>query len=317
MKKLLALLLAGACFLSLTACQPATQPETDPDAGSDTPSQTETLPTVDTPSFTAETLPRIDGSTATIPLSEGIVKTLLSYSPEQAQEFVKHNTTHYAYENLIDGKCDVIFVTPPSDEELQLMKDAGEEFEVVRVVKDAFVFLVNQENPVESLTLAQIQDIYRGKITNWSEVGGEDLEIIPYQREDNSGSQTLMYKLVLPKGEITQAPTELRIEGMDGLVDAVSSYDGTGKASLGYSVYYYASGMYTNENSRLLKVDGVEPTNDTIASDEYPLVDGYYAVFRKSEAEDSAVRQLVTWLTSLEGQTVAASEGYVPLQPLK
>ena len=71
-------------------------------------------PEVQTPLFTAETMPRIDGSTATIPLSEGMVKTLLGYTPEQAKEYVKHNTTHFAYENLINGDCDVIFVTPPS-----------------------------------------------------------------------------------------------------------------------------------------------------------------------------------------------------------
>ena len=271
--------------------------------------------TAQKPEFTAETLPRLDGSTATIPLSEGIVKALLTYDPEQASSFVHHYTTHYAYENLIAGDCDVIFVTPPSADEYQLMDDSGKEYEVDMVVKDAFVFLVNESNPVDDISVSDLKKIYTGEITNWSQLGGDDQPITAFQRPENSGSQTLMYKLLVPQDEIADAPSELKPAGMDDLVDAVSDYD-SGAYSIGYSVYYYASGMYTDPDSKMISVDGVYPTIESISDCSYPLSDGYYAVYDKTLADDSPVMQLIAWLKSDEGQKMAAQEGYVPLRPL-
>ncbi|MGM9639167.1 MAG: PstS family phosphate ABC transporter substrate-binding protein [Butyricicoccaceae bacterium] len=296
---ILTLILFSACGTS----QPSAPPEV-PD------------PTVNVPDFTEETLPRLDGSTATIPLSEGIVKSLLGYDAAQAQAFVHHNTTHNAYVNLIDGRCDLIFVTPPSEEEYALMEEAGGGFAVEPVVKDAFVFLVNRNNPVDDISLSDLQKIYRGEITNWKELGGSDAPILPFQRPDNSGSQTLMYKLLVPKAEIMDAPTELRPSGMDDLVDAVSDYD-EGLNSIGYSVFYYASGMYTDPDSKLISVDGVLPTAETIADGTYPLTDGYYAVYPKESDGDTPVGRLLAWLRSDAGQRAAAAEGYVPLSPLQ
>ena len=300
MKKISALVLA-LCFAlpMLSACSNQEKEEID---------------TVKTPSFTEDTFPRLDGSTATIPLSEGIVSALLGKSADEAQKFVNHNKTHAAYENLIDGKCDLIFVTPPSEEETELMKQSGEEFEITMAVKDAFVFLVNKQNPIDDISSEDLKKIYTGEITNWSQLGGEDAEIIAYQRPDNSGSQTLMYKLLVPQDQIMQAPTEMKPVGMDDLINVVSDYD-EGINSIGYSVYYYASGMYTDPNSKMISVDGVYPSNETIADGSYPLSDGYYAIYRKGLSEDDPVTLLMSWLLSEEGQKIAAAQGYVQLKP--
>ena len=300
MKKISALVLA-LCFAlpMFSACSNQEKEETD---------------TVKTPSFTEDTFPRLDGSTATIPLSEGIVSALLGKSADEAQKFVNHNKTHAAYENLIDGKCDLIFVTPPSEEETELMKQSGEEFEITMAVKDAFVFLVNKQNPIDDISSEDLKKIYTGEITNWSQLGGEDAEIIAYQRPDNSGSQTLMYKLLVPQDQIMQAPTEMKPVGMDDLINVVSDYDESIN-SIGYSVYYYASGMYTDPNSKMISVDGVYPSNETIADGSYPLSDGYYAIYRKGLSEDDPVTLLMSWLLSEEGQKIAAAQGYVQLKP--
>lgn len=295
MKKITALILVLSALFALCAC------------AKDEPKTEEPVEHWD-----LSELPRIDGSTATIPLSEGIACDLLGCTPEKAHEIINHNKTHSAYQNLIDGKCDIIFVTPPSEEEYKMLADAGDDFEIVRIVKDAFVFLVNSQNKVENISLSNVRDVYKGKITNWKELGGEDLPIIAYQRPDNSGSQTLMYKLCVPADEITKAPTELKPGGMGDLVDVVSSYE-NGKGALGYSVYYYASGMYTSEGSKLIAIDGVFPSDETIANDTYPLVDGYYAIYRSKQTKDSPVFRLVDYLLSERGQKTAKASGYVPL----
>lgn len=265
------------------------------------------------PKFNKDTYPKVDGSTATIPLSEAFACEILGLSKEDGTKFIKHNTTHYAYENLISKKADIIFVTEPSAEELKMAKDANIELEVIPIVKEGFVFLVNEKNPIESLSVKQIQDIYQGKILNWKEVGGDDVEIIPYQREANSGSQTLMEQIVMKDIKIMEAPSKLEIQGMGALIERVAKYANSKKA-LGYSVYYYAKSMYNRDTVKLIAVDGISPDNKSISSGKYPFTSAYYAVIRKSEPENSPQRKLLAWILSKEGQRIAEAAGYVPME---
>ena len=268
------------------------------------------------PEFTKENYPKVDGSTATIPLSQNIAKELLSLSKEDAEKFVKHNTTHNAYVNLIDGKADIIFVTEPSADELKLVKDKGIELEVVPVVKEAFVFLVNKSNPVDDISVQQLQDVYQGKIKNWKELGGEDKEIIAYQRPQNSGSQTIMENRVMKGLKIADAPKELKPDEMEGLIKVIASYDNSERA-LGYSVYYFANSMYSKDTIKFLKLNGVEPNNRNISSGTYPFTNAYYAVLNKKSPVDSNARKLLKWILSDEGQKLAETSGYVPLKVLQ
>ena len=263
------------------------------------------------PQFTKDTYPKVDGSTATIPLSEDIAANILGLTKTQATEFIKQNTTHEAYVNLINGKADIIFVTEPSAQELKIAKDAKVDLEIVPIVKEGFVFLVNSQNPIKSLTSKQIQDIYQGKVTNWKQVGGADSEIIPFQREANSGSQTLMTQVVMKGLTLMDSPKTI-ISSMSGLVDAIAAYDNSEKA-LGYSVYYYAKTMYNKDTIKLVDIDGVTPDNKSISSGKYPFTTGYYAVLKKTTPADADSRKLLKWILGKDGQTLAEKSGYVPL----
>jgi len=294
MKKVIALVLAALMVMfvfSFAGCSNNSEPEY---------------------AFTPDGYPKVDGSTATIPLSEQFFANATGVSLEDAATYIQHNTTHNAYVNLIEDKCDIIFVTSPSEEEYALAKEAGIELEVYPVVNEAFIFMVNKENPVSDLSQAQIVDIYTDKITNWSEVGGEDKEIIAYQREVNSGSQTGFLDLVMGDTEPADAPTEKRIEGMGGLVEAISGYDNSDQA-LGYSYYFYVNEMYVRDGVKLISVDGIAPTPETIADGSYPYTTAYYAVLRSDEPADSAARELLDWVLSDDGQAAAKEAGYVPL----
>jgi phosphate transport system substrate-binding protein len=265
------------------------------------------------PRFNKDNYPKVDGSTATIPLSENIAAKLLNLTSEEGKAFIKHNTTHNAYVNLINGKADIIFVTEPSLDELELAKKSGIELEVIPVVKEAFVFLVNKKNTVDSISIKQLQDIYQGKIKNWKEIGGLDIEIIPYQRPENSGSQTIMLGLVMKDLKIMDAPKELKPSEMSTLIEVIASYDNSDKA-IGYSVYYFANSMYNKETIKFVKVNGVEPNNETIKSGQYPYTSAYYAVIKKTEPKESNARKLLAWILSDEGQKLAEQSGYVPLR---
>jgi len=104
---------------------------------------------------------RIDGSTATIPMMTTALQLLRGTA-----DGLHFNTTPNAYENLINGSKDIIFVTAPSSEELDLAASVGVELEVVPVVKDALVFLANTANPVDGLSDSQIKGIYTGQLRN-------------------------------------------------------------------------------------------------------------------------------------------------------
>jgi len=266
--------------------------------------------------MTPEEYPIVDGSTATIPLSEAFAASVMQMDVEEARQYVLHNTTHDAYINLIEGKADIIFVTMPSDDELALAKEAGVELVVTPIVNEGFVFLTSTENPMTNLSYEQVQGIYRGEITNWNQVGGPDMEIIAYQRPVNSGSQTGMLEMVVPADEIMDAPTEMRMQGMGDLVEAVADYENS-PGAIGYSYFYYVTDMWINEGIKLLSIDGEMPSVKSIEEETYPILTHYYAVTRGNMAEDSNTIKLLDWILSSEGQKIAEQAGYVKVGNVK
>lgn len=266
--------------------------------------------------FSKADMPRVDASLATQPLVSAMVKNFTA--GKMTESDLNYTNTHPGYVKLINGEADLIVVTEPSEEELKLAKDKGVELEVIPVVKEGFVFYVNGNNKVDSLTLDQIESIYAGEIKNWSEVGGDNEEIIPYQRPVNSGSQTGILSLVM-KNKKLMNPLNNVIETMEGIIKTVANY-ANGKGAMGYSYYYYATAMYdlTDENSqdriKLLGVNGVKPSYDTIKDGSYPIQTAYYIVINKNEPEGSKTRELVKAMLSARGQNVAKDAGYVPVK---
>lgn len=269
------------------------------------------------PIFTLEDYPKVDASLATQPLTNAFIKNFTGEDVNTDE--LDYTNTHPGYVRLINGEVDLIVVTEPSEEELALAKAKGVELEIIPVVKEGFVFYVNEKNPVESLTLEQIQKIYTGEITNWSEVGGNNEKIRAFQRNVNSGSQTGMLSLVMKDLKMMEPLTEDRIGSMIEIINIVSDYD-NGLNSIGYSYYYYATTMYDDINKevadriRLLGVNGVKPTYETIQDGTYPIQTAYYIVINKNEPEDSNTRKLVDAMLSSRGQAVAKEAGYVPVK---
>ncbi len=253
-----------------------------------------------------DTLVRVDASLATQPLMDAYVEGLKDYNLKK-----DYTNTDPAYTKLINGETDLIIVTEPSSDELKRASDAGVELELTPVVNEGFVFFTNVNNPVNGLSLKEIQDIYTDKITNWNQVGGDNAKIIAYQRPENSGSQTGMLSLVMKDKKIKEPKREEYIESMAGIIDAVANYDNS-KDSIGYSYYYYATTMYGNENIKFLAVDGVSPNHDTIKDESYPLITAYYIVTLKG-TENSAVNKVKKAMLESKGQEIARNAGYIEI----
>lgn len=268
------------------------------------------------PKIGLEEFPHIDGSTATIPLSQAIYRLATGASQKEAEAAVEHSKTTWAYENLqsISGKGLVIAYEPGEELKERLKKD--DSLIIKPIGRDALVFMINESNPVTSLSQKQVVDIYSGKAGNWKTFGGKNQSIKAFQRPEASGSQNLMEKLVMKGTPMADAPLEFYASEMGELIEKVSSYDNTGEA-LGYSVYYYARNMYQKPGLKFVAVDGVMPSNDTIRNGTYPYVNDFYAAIRKDEPKDSKASQLFEWLTSEDGQALINSLGYVGINDSK
>ncbi len=256
-------------------------------------------------------MPKTDGSTSTLPLDIAVHSAILGIPEKEAALTVKHTKTYTSLENLADGKCDFIIRTPVSDGERERIAEKGIELVELPVSCEGFVFVVNKNNPIDALTEEQLRDIYSGKITNWKEVGGNDLPIIPYQRNSDSGSQNYMVEF-MGDTPLMAPVTEPLPAAMSGILNAIANYDNA-EGAIGYSVYAYSDGMYEDiAKIKYIKVNGVEPSFENMANKSYPLLSYNYAVFRASEPEGSPARVLADWMQSDRGQQIATNAGYVP-----
>ena len=269
------------------------------------------------PLYTLDNYPKVDASLATQPLTNAFIKNFVGEDVDVSK--LDYTNTHPGYVRIINDEVDLIVVTEPSKEELELAKQKGVELEVIPVVKEGFVFYVNSNNKVDYLTKDQIQGIYSGEITNWKEVGGEDMEIKPFQRPTNSGSQTGLLSLVMKDKKLMDPLKENLVSTMAQIINFVSSYE-NGKNSIGYSYYYYATTMYEGidkeiaSNIKLLGIDGVKPNAKTIQNGSYPYTTAYYIVINKADDENSPSRKLANLMLSKRGQQVAKNAGYVPVK---
>lgn len=308
-------------------------------ACSSTPSKTDAagtttdgvLPPVEL-QLTAETYPLVDGSTSTHPLAvllacellglpfkwephpfDGTQRIVPDPGADQAEvaqkiaQQVVHNGTHGAYVNLIQGNADLALVArPPSQDELDEAQSQQVTLQTRAIALDAFIFILNQQNPVASLATQQLQEIYTGATTRWDQVGGAAEEINPYQRDANSGSQELMESLVMKDLTMIDAP-DMILMGMMGPINQISQ-DPLG---IGYSVFFFEQFMAPNDQLKLCGVDGTVPSSATIGSRDYAFTTEVYAAIRADLDPRSNAYKLRDWLLTAAGQAVVQKSGYV------
>ena len=260
--------------------------------------------------FTAEDeLPVLDGAAALVPVYASVIENCYpdgtvtyeggSFSDDNyygenfaSDSVMQYQNTIRGFDALADGKVDMFFTAHPSEEQLKSAEEKGADLEILPIGREAFVFFVNKDNPVDGLTTQQIRSIYRGEITDWKEVGGASKIINPLTRVKGSGSQTMMEKFM--EGDMLASRDPLAIFG----------------GSVGYSFRYYLSGMVADGNVKMLAVDGVYPDADNIRNGSYPISTDFYVVYR-SDNENGNVKRLAEWLLSDEGQAMIEACGYV------
>ncbi len=256
--------------------------------------------------------PLIDCSTARKPLVAELYELFVLQPGNKGQAPIC-STTHGAWLNIADRKVDLAFLAAPTEEEQAYLKEKGVEIDMKLYAGDGLAFIVNSENPVKNLSHQQIIDIYTGKITNWSEVGGPDHKINVKYRDDQSGSQRLFESIVFKGLELPDYEA-LGFEydfGMSDIVDSV----GWDPYAIGYSIMTYLSDSYYDmEELQILAVDGVAPSPETVMDNSYPYSTKGYIVIRSDEPEDSPARRLYDWFGCKVSDEILISNGISPLK---
>ncbi|MDJ0333381.1 substrate-binding domain-containing protein [Planococcus sp. S3-L1] len=256
-------------------------------------------------------VPIIDGATALYPLFSAFAEATYPedlYDPYKGP--VATTTTPSAYSRLIKGNADVIFAAEPSSGQKKAAEAAGVELELTPIGREAFVFFVNSRNSVTDLASKDIQGIYSGDIENWKELGGKNDEIRPFQRPEDSGSQTMFIKFMEDQ-KIKEPETEDLAGGMGGIIEEVASYRNY-KNAIGYTFRFYSTQMVRNDKIKLIAVDGIEPNIENIRSGKYPLAAEFYAV--TAGTKNTNVQPFIEWILSEEGQKLVEDTGFVAVQ---
>ena len=256
-----------------------------------------------------ERLPRIDGAAALFPVYSAFVNATYPDTVEVYDGTLEYNNTVFGYECLADKVTDIFIGAYPSSEQIAYAESKNTEFIFTPIGKEAFVFFVSADNPIESLTTEQIQGIYSGEITNWSDVGGNNEEIVAFQRNQGSGSQSMLERFMGDK-EIMEAPTEQINDMMSGIIYEVASDYKNKSNSMGFSFRYYVEGIIKNPDIKIIAVDGITPSEENIRTEKYPIITPIYAVTYEEQTNEN-VDRLLQWILSEEGQELIEKTGYV------
>jgi phosphate transport system substrate-binding protein len=241
----------------------------------------------------------IKGSTTVLPIAQATLeaymkanpKTMISLSGGGSGEGIKA---------LIDGSTDIATSSRGIKEsELSLAKSKGGNPVSTIVAIDAIVPIVNPKNPVKDLTIDQLSQIYQGKITNWKEVGGNDLEIVVISRDSSSGTFESWAELVLSKAKVTP---RAQLQASNGaIVQAISKNK--------YALGYIGLG-YLDKTVKALTVGGVPASAKTALSGEYPVSRPLYFFTNGTPKGDSV--KFIRFVLSPAGQKIVAQTGFVP-----
>ena len=234
------------------------------------------------------------------------------YTPEDFHEweYLANSRTPEAYNKIVKGNADIIFVAQPSGGQKKRAEESGVTLIYTPFAREAFVFIVNVDNPVNSLTEQQVRDIFSGAITNWRTVGGNDQEIQTWQRPEDSGSQTVMQSQVMKNVRMI-SPQETEVASMmEGMIKVVAEYRNTNNA-IGYTFRYYATQMNADKNIKLLAINGIAPTAENIRNGKYPYIVDAFMVTRENMTSET--QKLVEWFLTPQGQSLVEDVGYVPM----
>ncbi|MDZ4839525.1 MAG: PstS family phosphate ABC transporter substrate-binding protein, partial [Bacteroidota bacterium] len=210
---------------------------------------------------------------------------------------------------LLDGTTDIAMSSRELklDEKIKFKEHKREPIEVISAL-DALAIVVNNNNKIDKLTRQQLEDIFTGKVKNWKELGGEDMEISVISRESSSGTYEFFKDHVMKKKNF--ANDVLALTSTGAIVQSVES----NKASIAYIGIAYIKGGAKLKTLKVSydNVNYVDATIENALNKTYPIARPLYYYYDKSK--QTKVKPFIDYILSDQGQKVVGRVGYVPLR---
>ena len=264
--------------------------------------------------LTEDELPRVDASGIAQPLMTALIRNF-TQDNNISEKSLSYSSTDEGLEKLLNDEIDVLISTYPSDDYITRAQAKGIDLEITPIAKDGFVFYTNPTNSMDSIKVSDIQKIYNGQVKNWSQIGGADLNIKAFQYPENSSTQLEMISSVMKKLEMVDAPKDIFYDKTYGEInDVIATYDNS-EGSIGYTYYYEANLLYDTDAKvdgaiKILKVNDVAPSYDSIKSGEYPIQVNYYLIRNKNNTSES-LNLFTDAVLSDRGKKVIKEAGYI------
>jgi len=246
----------------------------------------------------------VSGSTSVLPPAQVLSEKYME--KHDAIISVKGGGSGTGIAELIDSTNDIAMSSRKiKDSEIANAKAKGIESVEYEIAKDGISIVVNPSNPVNNLTLEQLQKIYSGEIKNWNEVGGEDSEIAVIARDSSSGTQEFFKEAVMGNVEFR---SDLITQSATGAV--------TQEVALNKKAIGFIGAAYQNNDIKTLGINTgsavIMPTEENILSETYPLSRALYLY--TSQNPKPAATEFITYVLSTEGQRIIRETGYAPIK---
>lgn len=243
----------------------------------------------------------VKGSTTVLPIAQAAAEEFMNQNPD-INISVQGGGSGVGIASLLSGTCDIADASRAiKDKELKKAVDRGIKPKAHVIAMDGIAVIIHPSNNISGLTKAQIKDIYTGKVSNWSQVGGSYDKIVVISRDSSSGTFEAFNKLALHKAKVRK--DALLSASNRAVVTTVSTTPGAvGYAGLGY----------ISSSVKAITVDGIECTRKTVLDDSYPLARPLFMYTNGKPA--GSVKAFISFILSENGQKLVEREGFVGLK---
>ena len=241
------------------------------------------------------------GSTTVLPISQACAEAFMDQNKD-IDISVQGGGSGVGIASIVDGTCDIGNASRPiKEKEIVTAEEKGVNVFANIVARDAIAVVLNPTNDIDGLTLEQIKAIYTGELSNWSQVGGSNQEIVIISRDSASGTFEAFNELALDKEKVRP----------DALLQASNAAVATSVANTPGAIGYVGLG-YVTSRIKAIEVNHVMPSKETVNSDTYPLA---RPLFMYTNGEPTgAVKEFIDFVMSEEGQKLVEENGYISVK---
>lgn len=244
----------------------------------------------------------VDGSTTVGPIAKAFAEYLMRHHPG-LQITVSESGSGNGAKSLINGVCHVATMSRPmKPQETKAASLKGVNVVEHIIAMDALPVIVHPSNPVKHLTVAQVRDIYFGRIGNWKWLGGPNLKIVRISRDTNSGTYECFNEMVMNK---TRMASDVEYVGSNG---AVRQRVQSTPAAIGY-----AGLGFVDKTVKAVPINGITPCAETVNDHSYPLSRPLYMYTNGEPASNTFLHTFIYFCTTPEGKQIINSIGFVAL----